>query len=88
MEREEVGLPQVEQDASNERKVYYVRNDILRLLAPAEVAAPAPAAAAAAPAQKTPSKARAPSNTVDPSHAPWVRGPIIRTLPGCQASSK
>jgi hypothetical protein len=30
----------------------------------------------------------APSKTVDPSHAPWVRGPIIGTLPSCQAPSK
>jgi len=31
----------------------------------------------------TPSKARAPSNTVEPSQSPWVRGPMIGTLPSC-----
>src|SRR5580692_8946807 len=36
----------------------------------------------------TPSKARAPSNTVEASHAPWVRGPMIGTLPPCQSPSK
>src|ERR1700694_2650362 len=36
----------------------------------------------------TPSNARAPSNTVDPSHAACVRGPMIGTLPSCQAPSK
>src|ERR1700720_268010 len=36
----------------------------------------------------TPSKARAPSNTVEPSHAACVRGPMIGTLPSCQAPSK
>src|SRR6202012_3274006 len=36
----------------------------------------------------TPSKARAPSNTVEASHAPCVRGPMIGTLPPCQSPSK
>src|ERR1700761_2814196 len=36
----------------------------------------------------TPSKARAPSNTVEPSQNPWVRGPTIGTLPLCQPPSK
>src|SRR6202035_1159838 len=36
----------------------------------------------------TPSNARAPSNTVEPSHAACVRGPMIGTLPSCQAPSK
>src|SRR5579863_3957067 len=36
----------------------------------------------------TPSKARAPSNTVEASHAPCVRGPMIGTLPECQSPSK
>src|SRR3982074_3167184 len=36
----------------------------------------------------TPSKARAPSNTTEQSQAACVRGPHIRTLPSCQASSK
>src|ERR1700722_15335109 len=36
----------------------------------------------------TPSKARAPSKTVEPSHAACVRGPMIGTLPSCQAPSK
>src|SRR5262249_51360446 len=36
----------------------------------------------------TPSKARPPSNTVDPSQAPWVRGPMMATLPSCQSPSK
>src|SRR5665213_2101953 len=36
----------------------------------------------------TPSKARAPSNTVEASHAAWVRGPMIGTLPWCQVPSK
>src|SRR6202521_306689 len=36
----------------------------------------------------TPSNARAPSNTVDASHAPCVRGPMIATLPSYQPPSK
>src|SRR6185437_16217468 len=36
----------------------------------------------------TPSNARAPSNTVEPSHAACVRGPMIGTLPSCQPPSK
>src|SRR6202043_4253473 len=36
----------------------------------------------------TPSKARAPSKTVEPSHAACVRGPMIGTLPSCQSPSK
>ena len=36
----------------------------------------------------TPSKARAPSNTLLPSHNACVRGPIIPTLPSCQAPLK
>src|SRR5437764_3550667 len=36
----------------------------------------------------TPSKARPPSKTVDPSQAPCVRGPMIGTLPSCQLPSK
>src|SRR6185437_13277504 len=36
----------------------------------------------------TPSKARPPSNTTEASHAPCVRGPMIATLPSCQAPSK
>src|SRR5712692_6330526 len=36
----------------------------------------------------TPSKARAPSNTIEPSQAAWVRGPMIGTLPSCQSPSK
>src|SRR5438874_2679141 len=36
----------------------------------------------------TPSNARAPSNTTEHSHAAWVRGPMIGTLPSCQSPSK
>src|SRR5712691_8469068 len=36
----------------------------------------------------TPSNARAPSNTEEPSHAAWVRAPMIGTLPSCQSPSK
>src|SRR3954469_13073603 len=36
----------------------------------------------------TPSKARAPSNTDEPSQAAWVRGPKMPTLPSCQSPSK
>src|SRR5271167_1721233 len=36
----------------------------------------------------TPSKARAPSNTSEQSHAAWVRGPIIGTLPSAHSPSK
>src|SRR5450432_2632889 len=36
----------------------------------------------------TPSKARAPSNTIEPSQQAWVRGPMMRTSPACQSSSK
>src|SRR5262249_30275441 len=36
----------------------------------------------------TPSKARAPSNTSEPSQPAWVRGPKIGTLPSCQSPSK
>src|ERR1700735_849472 len=36
----------------------------------------------------TPPKARAPSKTIEPSHAAWVRGPMIGTLPSCQLPSK
>ncbi len=36
----------------------------------------------------TPSNARARSNTEVQSHAAWVRGPMIGTLPSCQSSSK
>src|SRR3982751_4546671 len=36
----------------------------------------------------TPSKARAPSNTDEPSQAACVRGPKIATLPSCQSLSK
>src|ERR1700686_1329017 len=36
----------------------------------------------------TPSKARAPSNTTEHSHAAWVRGPIIGILPSCHSLSK
>src|ERR1700730_2986818 len=36
----------------------------------------------------TPSNARAPSKTVDASHAACVRGPMIGTLPSCQPPSK
>jgi hypothetical protein len=32
--------------------------------------------------------ARAPSNTVEPSQAAWVRGPMIGTLPSCHSPSK
>src|SRR5882672_5449365 len=36
----------------------------------------------------TPSKCRAPSNTVEASQAPCVRGPMIGTLPSCHLPSK
>ena len=36
----------------------------------------------------TPSNARAPSNTTEHSHAAWVRGPMMGTLPSCQSPSK
>src|SRR6266404_2729269 len=36
----------------------------------------------------TPSKWRAPSKTVEASQAPWVRGPMIGTLPSCHSPSK
>src|SRR3954447_1630040 len=36
----------------------------------------------------TPSKARAPSNTDDPSQAACVRGPMMDTLPSCQSPSR
>src|SRR3954468_10355490 len=36
----------------------------------------------------TPSNARAPSNTTEPSHAACVRGPMIGTLPSCHLPSK
>ena len=36
----------------------------------------------------TPSKVRAPSNTMEPSQAACVRGPMIGTLPSCQSPSK
>jgi hypothetical protein len=36
----------------------------------------------------TPSKARAPSNTMEPSQTAWVRGPMIGALPACQSPSK
>src|SRR3954462_3726041 len=36
----------------------------------------------------TPSKARAPSNTEEPSQAAWLRGPKIPILPSCQSHSK
>jgi hypothetical protein len=36
----------------------------------------------------TPSNTRAPSNTIEPSHVACVRGPMIGTLPACQAPSK
>src|SRR5258708_32875781 len=36
----------------------------------------------------TPSKARAPSNTDEPSQAAWVRGPKMPILPSCQSPSK
>src|SRR5215475_7771201 len=36
----------------------------------------------------TPSNARAPSNTDEPSHAACVRGPMIGTLPSCQSPWK
>src|SRR5262245_6520847 len=36
----------------------------------------------------TPSKARAPSNTEEPSQAAWVRAPISGTLPSCQSPAK
>src|SRR6476620_1574504 len=36
----------------------------------------------------TPSKARAPSNTDEPSQAACVRGPKIATFPSCQLRSK
>ena len=36
----------------------------------------------------TPSNVRAPSNTMEPSQAAWVRGPMIGTLPSCQSPSK
>src|SRR5215472_12144706 len=35
----------------------------------------------------TPSKARAPSNTEEPSQKACVRGPATRTLPSCQSAS-
>ena len=31
---------------------------------------------------------RAPSNTIEPSQAAWVRGPMMATLPSCQSPSK
>jgi hypothetical protein len=36
----------------------------------------------------TPSKARAPSNTMEASHAACVRTPMIGTLPSCQSPAK
>ncbi len=36
----------------------------------------------------TPSKARAPSKTLEPSQAACVRGPMIGTLPSCQSPSR
>ena len=36
----------------------------------------------------TPSKARAPSNTMEPSQLAWLRTPMIGTLPSCQSPSK
>src|SRR4051812_29093697 len=36
----------------------------------------------------TPSNVRAPSKTMEPSHAACVRGPMIGTLPLCQSPSK
>src|SRR5258708_11734181 len=36
----------------------------------------------------TPSNARAPSKTTEQSHAAWVRGPMIGTLPSCHFSWK
>src|SRR5437667_3642876 len=36
----------------------------------------------------TPSKARAPSNTIEQSQAACVRGPMIGTLPSCQSPSR
>src|SRR5215216_5753125 len=36
----------------------------------------------------TPSNARAPSNTDEPSHAAWVRAPISGILPSCQSPAK
>src|SRR5262245_14347207 len=35
----------------------------------------------------TPSKARAPSNTEEPSQKACVRGPATKTLPSCQSPS-
>ena len=34
-----------------------------------------------------PSNQRAPSNTVEPSHMAWERGPMIATLPSYQSPS-
>src|SRR5262245_5147919 len=36
----------------------------------------------------TPSNARAPSNTDEPSQAAWVRAPMSGTLPSCQSPPK
>ena len=37
---------------------------------------------------KRPPMRRAPSKTVEASHAPWVRGPMMATLPSCHSPSK